>query len=126
MSTAVKQSENCKSFINGVCKMRDLISREALINKLKEHKDFFVSAYGGFSLMPDSIKYRVDEITNCIAEVINSPPIKPNSIYVLQEIKDEITNNSYPIVHGVNDHEMGMSLYGICQVIDNKIKECSE
>lgn len=113
--------------------MSDLISRETLINKLKEHKDFFVNAYGGFSLMPNSIKYRVDEITNCIAEVINSPPIninsppiKSNPIYALQEIKDEITNNSYPIVHGVNDHEMGMSLYGICQVIDNKIKECSE
>ena len=69
---------------------------------------------------------RVDEITECIAEVINLPPIKSNSIYALQEIKDEITNNSYPIVHGVNDHEMGMSLYGICQVIDNKIKEYLE
>ena len=106
--------------------MNDSISREALINKLKERKDFFVSTYGEFSLMPNSIKYRVDEINNCIAEVINSPSIKSNSIYALQETKDQITNNSYPIVHGVNDHEMGMSLYGICQVIDNKIKECSE
>ena len=44
-------------------------------------------------------------------------------IEVLQEIKDEITNNSYPIVHGINDHELGMTLYGICQVIDKKIKE---
>ena len=106
--------------------MNDLISREALINRLKEHKNFFMDVYGGFSLMPNSIKYRVDEITYCIAEIINLPPIKSNPIYALQEIKDEITNNSYPIVHGVNDHEMGMSLYDICHVIDNKIKECSE
>lgn len=106
--------------------MSDSISREALINKLKEHKDFFVSAYGGFSFMPNSIKYRVDEITNCIAEVINLPTVKAIPIDSLQEIKDEITNNSYTIVHGVNNHEKVISLYDICQIIDNKIKEYSK
>lgn len=42
---------------------------------------------------------------------------------VLQEIRQEIIDNSYPIVHGVNNHEQGMTVYGIMQVIDKHIKE---
>jgi len=30
----------------------------------------------------------------------------------------EIEQNAYPIVHGVNNHEKGMTLYGILQIID--------
>ena len=37
---------------------------------------------------------------------------------VLNKIRAEISLNAYPIVHGVNNHELGMSLYGILQVID--------
>ena len=36
----------------------------------------------------------------------------------LDKIRAEIEQNSYPIVHGVNNHELGMTLYGILQVID--------
>lgn len=38
---------------------------------------------------------------------------------VLDKIRAEIGLNAYPIVHGVNNHEKGMTLYGILQVIDN-------
>jgi len=44
---------------------------------------------------------------------------------VLDKIKAEIEQNAYPIVHGVNNHEKGMTLYGILQVID-KYKSESE
>ena len=37
---------------------------------------------------------------------------------VLDKIRDEIEQNAYPIVHGVNNHEKGMTLYGILQIID--------
>ena len=37
---------------------------------------------------------------------------------ILDKIKAEIEQNAYPIVHGVNNHEKGMTLYGILQVID--------
>ena len=37
---------------------------------------------------------------------------------VLDKIRAEIEQNAYPIVHGVNNHEKGMTLYGILQVID--------
>lgn len=51
----------------------DLISRSALSEKLQAHHDFFVNGWGGFSNLPIKDKIRVDEITNCIAEVMNAP-----------------------------------------------------
>ena len=45
---------------------------------------------------------------------------------VLDKIKDEIEQNAYPIVHGVNNHEKGMTLYGILQVIDKYRAESEE
>ena len=44
----------------------------------------------------------------------------------LDDIKAEIEQNAYPIVHGVNNHEKGMTLYGILQVLDNIGKGDSE
>ena len=44
---------------------------------------------------------------------------------VLDKIRAEIEQNAYPIVHGVNNHELGMTLHGILQVID-KYKAGSE
>lgn len=41
----------------------------------------------------------------------------------LDDVKAEIEQNAYPIVHGVNNHEKGMTLYGILQVLDNIGKE---
>lgn len=55
----------------------DAISRKSIKQKLQEHHDFFVNAYGGFSNLPQNDKSRVDEITNCIAMVVNEPPVTP-------------------------------------------------
>lgn len=55
----------------------DTISRKSIKQKLQEHHDFFVNAYGGFSNLPLNDKSRVDEITNCIAMVVNEPPVNP-------------------------------------------------
>lgn len=40
----------------------------------------------------------------------------------LDKIKAEIEQNAYPIVHGVNNHEKGMTLYGILQIFDKYAK----
>lgn len=55
----------------------DAISRKSIKQKLQEHHDFFVNAYSGFSNLPQNDKSRVDEITNCIAMVVNEPPVTP-------------------------------------------------
>ena len=53
------------------------IDADALKDKLQQHHDFYVMAWGGFGKMSISEKKRVDEITNCIAEVVNFPTIEP-------------------------------------------------
>jgi hypothetical protein len=55
----------------------DCISREALRQKLQKRHDFFVNAYGSFKDMPLNDKARVDEISSCIAEVVNAPSVTP-------------------------------------------------
>ena len=52
-----------------------LIDVDKLKEELKEHHDFFVNAYGGFSNLPRNDKSRVDEITNSIATIVNAPTI---------------------------------------------------
>lgn len=54
----------------------DCISRAELKKRLQEHHDFFVNAYGGFRNLPRNDKARVDEITHCIAEVVNMPSVR--------------------------------------------------
>lgn len=71
--------------------VEDCISRSELKRRLQEHHDFFVDAYGGFSNLPPNDKSRVDEITNCIAEVVNMPSVLPKADNsVLENIKAEI------------------------------------
>ena len=43
----------------------------------------------------------------------------------LDKIRAEIEQNAYPIVHGVNNHELGMTLYGILQIIDKSSESIS-
>ena len=52
-----------------------LISANKLQATLQDHHDFFVNAYGGFCNLPREDKSRVDEISHCISEVINSKTI---------------------------------------------------
>ena len=55
----------------------DCISRQALKQKLQEHHDFWVNAYGSYKDMPFTDKARVDEISSCIAMVVNEPSVTP-------------------------------------------------
>lgn len=55
--------------------MSRYIDADALIEKLKQHHDFFVKAWGGFREMPIQDKARCDELSNSIAEIFNAPSI---------------------------------------------------
>ena len=73
----------------------DCISRKSIKQKLQEHHDFFVNAYGGFSNLPQNDKSRVDEIINCIAMVVNEPPVTPQPRWIpvserLPDTDDEV------------------------------------
>jgi len=84
--------EIMKEFENNTQKNNDddVISRKSIKQKLQEHHDFFVNAYGGFSNLPQNDKARVDEITNCIAMVVNEPSVTQKSG---EWLTDEIIHN---------------------------------
>lgn len=67
--------------------------------------------YGKYVFATDEKKY-----STMVDEIANLKALKPEPI--LDKIRAEIMQNSYPIVHGVNNHEFGMTLYGILQVLD--------
>lgn len=55
--------------------------------------------------------------------VRKAPTVPAIPMERIKEARDEIERNAYPIVHGVNNHDMGMTINGIFQVVDNMIKE---
>jgi hypothetical protein len=78
-----------------------------------------------FNIAIHDIKQRHDwDINNLIlVNKENCEPLEQES--VLDKIRAEIKQNAYPIVHGINNRELGMTLYGILEVID-KYKAESE
>lgn len=58
------------------------IDGDALKGKLKKHHDFCVNAWGGFKNLPPNDKARVDEISSCIAEIVNAPTIEPYGTWI--------------------------------------------
>lgn len=81
--------------------MDDLVSRNKVLEAVRS------------GTTHDDIRARIE-----IMEPVPAIPIS-----VIEQIKAEIEKNSYLIVHGVNNHEQGMTVYGIMQVIDHHIKE---
>lgn len=55
---------------------------------------------------------------NAVREVFELATVEAVPIEAINKIRAEIEQNAYPIVHGVNNHEKGMTLYGIMQIID--------
>ena len=56
------------------------INGDSLLMKLKQHRLLFIEAYGDFSNFSEKDKARIDEIDNCIAEIINAPTIDPEGL----------------------------------------------
>jgi hypothetical protein len=77
LEMAIKALEHPEQNVIAVVPCGDAISRKSIKQKLQERHDFFVNAYGEFSNLPQYDKSRVDEITNCIAMVVNEPSIQP-------------------------------------------------
>lgn len=82
----------------------DAISRQAVDELSKE--------------LVHTTRDKADFLCNFWERLQKLPPVYPQNTNVLDKIRAEIEQNAYPIVHGVNNHELGMTLYGILQVID--------
>lgn len=67
-----------------------LIDANALKEKLQDHHDFFVNGVGGYRYLTPKDKARVDEITHCIAEIVNASTVDAVEIsdkQLLQAVK---------------------------------------
>ena len=53
--------------------MSDLISRQAMIDAMKRHRAIFCKNRIEFMALPKDEKARVDEIDNCISDLVNAP-----------------------------------------------------
>ena len=98
----------------------DLISRQSLKQKLQKHHDFFIGAYGGFSNLPQNDKSRVDEITNCIAMVVNEPSVTIPSVENKGEwVFDETLDKHY---YCSECKSMGVDYWDYCPYCGAKMK----
>lgn len=57
--------------------MSDLISRQAMIDTMRRHRALFCKNRIEFMVLPKDEKARVDEIDNCISDLVNAPPAEP-------------------------------------------------
>lgn len=95
---------------------RELVSREeALSHPFANGKYDRKNANIDFILGHESYKEWLETLPVFTEQDI----IKP----YLEKIRAEIEQNAYPIVHGVNNHEKGMTLYGVLQIIDKYMTE---
>lgn len=78
----------------------DLIDRQAVIEKMRNRKKLFCKNKIEFMALSKDEKARVDEIDNCIADLVNAPSAEPEPkwIPVSERLPEEkemvlITNN---------------------------------
>ena len=70
-----------------------LIDANALKEKLQEHHDFFVDGCGGFRYLTPKDKARVDEIDNCIAEIVNATTVDAVEVVRCKDCKYAYINS---------------------------------
>ena len=97
--------------------------RDCNICPLVRHYDFG-DTHGFYCLLATPREFRCEEADNDGFKFANCPiSVVDDNMKVLEKIKKEIEAHAYPIIHGVNNHELGMTLYGILQVIDKYMTE---
>lgn len=92
--------------------------------------DFISDVYNTLDFLPTNIEANriidsFDRVTSGVKQepCENAVTITPDRI---KQAREEIEQNAYPIVHGANNHDMGMTLNGIFQVLDKLITEVEE
>lgn len=98
---------------------RKALEQEPCKDAVSRKKVWYMITGGKYS--NEDYEQFIDRLVNELKEL---PSVTPQES-ILDKIRAEIEQNAYPIVHGVNNHELGMTLHGILQVID-KYKTESE
>lgn len=89
-----------------------LIDAKALYERIKEHHDLYVNAWGGFKNLPANDKARVDAYTCCIAEVMNSPTIDAVPVVRCKDCKHWGMLEGPPETEHIKCCELGQYMVG--------------
>ena len=101
--------------------MRDgYISKEYIINKCKEHRDFIISAWGSFADLPKEEKYACDAYGTCWADVVNADPV---DILPVNEVADHIKNRLYETALNTEDKVSSDTIVDMAERIDLWVDE---
>lgn len=66
--------------------------------------------------------YYNDFVSYSQSQIKDAEEVKAIPLNLIKRAREEIKKNAYPIVHGVNNHDVGMTLNGILQVLDELIE----
>lgn len=76
-----------------------LIDADSLKTKLLQYRRAYIDAWGGFDLLPDTDKARVDELTAIIGAVVNAPTIDATSVVRCKDCVLRGTTYGCPMRH---------------------------
>ena len=62
--------------------MSDLISRQKAVDAMRRHRALFCKNRIEFMALPKDEKARVDEIDNCISDLVNAPDAEPERRWI--------------------------------------------
>jgi hypothetical protein len=76
--------------------MAEYISKEYIIDKCKEHRELYISAWGDFSTMLKDDKAACDAYATCWSDVVNAPAadVQPISV-VAEHIKKRLYQTAF-------------------------------
>lgn len=93
----------------------------------KNRYEVVVKPAGLECLTKRTIYYSAFDCPRCGCQnIVGIVEKEQEAVEVLDKIRTEIEQNAYPIVHGVNNHEKGMTLNGILQIIEKYKSESEE
>lgn len=92
-----------------------LIYANVLKEKLQAHHDFFVDGVGGFRYLTPKDKARVDEITHCIAEIVNTPAVDAVEVVHAEWLVAAYAEDGSIVVIPYRKHQCNIPFCSWCQ-----------
>lgn len=113
--------------------MAEYIEKEKIINKCKEHRDFYIKAWGNFKAMPADDKKVCDAYATCWADVVNEPAadVQPTARKPIKITEDEfgvqgyLVNEKYYCCPNCDKVLGNLRVHNVHELI-NEYKFCSE
>lgn len=81
--------------------MNEFISRQAMIDTMRRRRALFCKNRIEFMALPKDEKARVDEIDNCIADLVNAPSAEPERIIKIGQRSGKALESAINYLHNI-------------------------